>query len=36
MGRNGAQVFQSSAERPFAVDLLEHNIWLEGQARKHA
>ncbi len=25
------EVFQSSAERPFAVDLLENNIWLEGQ-----
>jgi hypothetical protein len=26
-----AQVFQSSAERPFAINLLENNIWLEGQ-----
>lgn len=26
-----AQVFQSSAERPFAINLLEDNIWLEGQ-----
>jgi serine/threonine protein kinase len=28
------QVFLSSAERPFAVDLIEHNIWLEGQVRR--
>jgi serine/threonine protein kinase len=28
------EVFLSSAERPFAVELLEHNIWLEGQVRR--
>ncbi len=27
------EVFLSSAERPFAVQLAEHNIWLEGQVR---
>jgi len=29
-------VFQSSSERPFAMELLEHNIWLEGQVNKNS
>lgn len=28
------EVFLSSAERPFAVQLVDHNIWLEGKAKR--